>query len=93
MPKQLLALVAFSVKKWLNGEAGPGPIIDKFDGKKAKPISDEAGFRSFKIKFIQKNNWKQVIPIFDGWAVLTLLYRVIESYHTIRFACFSHCLY
>ena len=68
MPKQLLALIAFSVKKWLNGEAGPGPIIDK-DGKKAKPISDEAGFRAFKFKFIQKINWKQVILTIDGWVV------------------------
>ena len=60
MPKQLLAFVAFSVKKWLNGEAGPGLII-KVDGKRAKPISDEAGFKAFKTKFIQKIKWTQVI--------------------------------
>lgn len=59
MPKQLLAFAAFSVKKWLNGEAGPG-LIAKEDAQKAKPISDEAGFRAFKAKFILKIKWTQV---------------------------------
>ena len=59
MPKQLVALLAFSVKKWLTGDAGPG-LAAKVDSIKAKPISDEAGYKVFKSKFLLKINWKQV---------------------------------
>lgn len=64
MPKQLVIFAAFSIKKWLEGKAGPGSgrsaAANNDNQVTSAPSGEEEIFSKFKDKFNNNIDWSKV---------------------------------